>query len=165
MIVVTKTRCTILFSAAPTEFPKFGHILTESIYCGPQGHVVVMRMIISRSLTPLNSSKTCGAFADLRMVGRRRQLAPEDAECPWRQLRGASRSPRSGPPPLANGQARAVARLAEALRAKAATLKQELHAEPRLARALIIAGHQEGRLQPERPARERRGGDDRRAGH
>jgi hypothetical protein len=43
-------------------------------------------MIISRSLTPLNSSKTCGAFADLRMVGRRRQLAPEDAECPWRQL-------------------------------------------------------------------------------
>ena len=36
MIVVTKTRCTILFSAAPTEFPKFGHILTESIYCGPQ---------------------------------------------------------------------------------------------------------------------------------
>src|SRR6266850_1625106 len=47
-----------------------------------------MRMIISRSRTPLNSSKTCGAFADLRMVGRRRQLAPEDAECPWRQLGG-----------------------------------------------------------------------------
>src|SRR5882672_2200359 len=120
-----------------------------------------MRMIISRSRTPLTSSKTCGAFADLRMVGRRRQLAPEDAECPWRQLRGASRSPRSGPPPLATGQARAVARLAEALRAKAATLKQELHAEPRLARALIIAGHQEARIQTERPVRERRGVDER----
>src|SRR3989441_10539256 len=78
MIVVTKTRCTILFSAAPTEFPKFGHIRTESMYCGPQ-----------------------------------------------------------------------------------ATLKQELHAEPRLARALIIAGHQEARIQTERPVRERRGVDER----
>jgi hypothetical protein len=39
-----------------------------------------MEMIIRRSLTPLNSSRTMGS------VRRRRRLAQESAECPWGQL-------------------------------------------------------------------------------
>jgi hypothetical protein len=44
-------------------------------------------MIIRRSLTPLNYSRTLRPSVDVRRSPQWRQLAPEGAECPWRQLR------------------------------------------------------------------------------